>query len=270
MAGKRQSDEAVTLAIDGTTATLTLNRPDTMNAMSQEMMSALDCHVTALAERNDIRVVIITGMGRAFSAGGNLIEFETAMESGGTTLIDFMTRNQSIIQKVEDLPMVVIAAVGGVTVAGGLELLLCCDIVVAAKGAKIGDGHARYAVIPTAGATVRLTEKIGPARASELFFTGKLVDAEILKNWGLVNEVIEPLNLSSRVQDIAEEIAVCSPEAIRAIKELLRLAKSSKSRSERFEAEISKFKEHQGGRDLIVGLEAFREKIAPNYKGQDS
>jgi enoyl-CoA hydratase/carnithine racemase len=83
---------------------------------------------------------------------------------------------------IEDLPMVVIAAVGRVAVVGGLELLLCCDLIIAAQGVQIRDGHARYAIVPTAGATVRLAEKIGPARAAEMFYTAKLVSAETLRD----------------------------------------------------------------------------------------
>lgn len=260
-----QDEQAVTLTLEGQVATLTLNRPSAMNAMSQEMMTGLDLHVSALAERRDVRVVIITGSGRAFSAGGDLIEFEQALASGATTLVDYMARNQAIIAKIEDLPMVVIAAVGGVAVAGGLELLLCCDLVIAAQGVQIGDGHARYAIVPTAGATVRLSEKIGSARAAEMFYTGKLVSAETLRDWGLVNEVVDGNALLQRAKDLAEEISQCSPEAIRRIKGLIHPSKNTLERSTRMNAEIDEFEAHTEGQDLAIGLKAFREKQQPYY-----
>lgn len=260
------TDDAVMLKIEGRVATLTLNRPEAMNAMSQELIAALDKHVTALAERRDLRAVIITGNGRAFSAGGDLIEFEQALLSGGTTLVDYMAGNQAVFQKIENLPMVVIAAVGGVAVAGGLELLLCCDLVIAARGVRIGDGHARFAILPTAGATVRLPERIGSLRAAEMFYTGKLVDVETLQQWGLVNEVIDNDALLPRVADLAEEVSDCSPEAVRMIKELTHPSKKKAwTRSDRLKAEIEAFERHMGGRDLAVGLKAFREKNIPEY-----
>ncbi len=89
-----------------------------------------------------------------------------------------------MIQLLENLPVPVIAAVNGTAVAGGLELLLCCDIIIAAEGAKIGDGHSRYAIVPAGGATVRLVERLDRSRASQLFFTAELVDAATLKDWG--------------------------------------------------------------------------------------
>ncbi len=104
--------------------------------------------------------MILTGAGRAFCAGGDLIEFEAALKAGGTKLIDTLRYNQDVLQLVEDLPVPVIGAVNGVAVAGGLELLLCCDIILAAEGVKIGDGHTRYGIVPAGGATVRLRERI--------------------------------------------------------------------------------------------------------------
>src|SRR5690606_7489945 len=106
----------------------------------------------------------------------------------------------------EDLPVPVIGAANGVAVAGGLELLLACDIVLAAEGAKIGDGHAKYGVVPTGGATVRLVERIGRSHAAQLFYTAALVDAGTMVRWGLVNEVVAKDRLMQRAKEIAREM----------------------------------------------------------------
>jgi enoyl-CoA hydratase/carnithine racemase len=127
---------------------LTLSRKQSLNAMSQEMMRSLEFRLGELGGHSGLRAVIITGEGHAFCAGGDLKEFEQALRTGGTTLIDTLRYNQGVLQQVEDLPVPVIGAVNDIAVAGGLELLLCCGIIIAAEGAKLGDGHARYAVRP--------------------------------------------------------------------------------------------------------------------------
>jgi enoyl-CoA hydratase/carnithine racemase len=220
------------------------------------MMQSLERRLRAVAAMPEIRVVILTGAGRAFCAGGDLIEFEAALKSGG--LIDTLRYNQDVIQLVEDLPAPVIAAVNGVAIAGGLEMLLCCDILIAAAGAKIGDGHTRYGVVPTGGATVRLLERLSPSHAAQLFYTAAPVDAGKLVEWGLVNEVVASERLMQRATEIAREIATRSPEAIRQIKALTRRA--DPTRAARIRAELEHFASHLDGKDLAHGLAAFRNK----------
>lgn len=259
------ADEAVRLAFEGGIATLTLDRPESLNAASEAMMRSLERRLRALANLPGLRVVILTGAGRAFCAGGDLLEFEAALKAGGTKLIDTLRYNQDIIQMVEDLPVPVIGAVNGVAVAGGLELLLACDVIIAVEGAKIGDGHAKYGVVPAGGATVRLPERIGPSRAAQLFHTASLMDARTLADWGLVNEVVPGDLLMARAVELAREICRASPEANRHIKALTgRLARSGE-RAARIRAELARFAEHISGGDLAKGLAAFRAKRSPVY-----
>jgi enoyl-CoA hydratase/carnithine racemase len=126
----------------------------------------------------------------------------------------------------------------------------------------LGDGHARYGVVPAGGATVRLRERISPSHAALLFYTASLVDAETLHAWGLVNEVLPGERLMDRAQALAREIARCSPEAVAHIKAL---TAHSPERQRRFEAELERFAEHIGGNDLACGLAAFRAKQPPRY-----
>lgn len=257
--------EPVTLSIAGKVATLTLHRPDSMNAMSREVMRALEGKLRSLAQLPELRAVIVTGSGRAFSAGGDLIEFGAALERDKKTLLDDLRYNQDVLQLVEDLPVPVIGAANGVTVAGGLELLLCCDIILAAEGARMGDGHARYGVVPAGGATVRLAERVSPSRAAQLFYTASLVDAETLLDWGLVNEVVPAERLIGRATEIAQEIARQSPEVVRHIKAMISPAAQAIERQTRMRAELERFGEHVHGRDLHLGLTAFRNKQRPDY-----
>jgi acyl-CoA synthetase (AMP-forming)/AMP-acid ligase II/enoyl-CoA hydratase/carnithine racemase len=256
-------DEGVTLAFDDGIAVLTLNRPQSMNAMSQAMMKSLERQLRILAGLPDLRVVIITGSGRAFSAGGDLIEFEEALRAG--TLVDTLAYNQDILQLVEDIPVPVIGAANGAAVAGGLELLLCCDIIIAAEGAKIGDGHARYGIVPAGGATVRLLERLSPSHAAQLFYTASLQKVETLVEWGLVNEVVPGERLMQRALEIAREIRKRSPEVVRHIKSLTGHASRPAGREARIRAELERFESHIGGADLEKGLAAFRTKQQPKY-----
>lgn len=258
-------EDGVTLAFDDGIAVLTLNRPESMNALSQAMVHALENQLRIVAGLPDLRAVILTGSGRAFCAGGDLIEFEQALRSGGTTLVDILRYNQDVLQLVEDLPVPVIGAANGAAVAGGLELLLCCDIIIAAGGTKMGDGHTRYGVVPAGGATVRLREKVSPGRAAQLFYTGRLVDVETLAAWGLVDEVVPgDVGLMTRAVELAREIAQRSPEANRHVKALTR--PGSPERAARIRAELERFSIHVDGNDLARGLAAFRQKQPIKYE----
>ncbi len=259
------ADDAVILSFEAGVATLTFNRPQSLNAASEELMRALEHALRNVAAIPDLRAVIVTGSGRAFCAGGDLIEFDAARAAGGTQLIDTLRYNQGVIQMVEDLPVPVIGAVNGVAVAGGLEVLLACDILVASEDARIGDGHAKYGVVPAGGATVRLAERIGHGRAAQLFYTAALIDAATAREWGLVKEVVARDQLQDRALEIARSICRASPEVVRHIKHLTRPSARPLGRAKRLEAEIDCFGRHLDGNDLAQGLSAFRAKRDPNF-----
>ena len=260
--------ECVRLSFEDGVATLTLDRPGNLNAASEAMMRSLERQLRTVAALPALRVVILTGAGRAFCAGGDLIEFEAALKAGGTRLLDTLRYNQDVIQMIEDLPVPVIAAANGTAVAGGLELLLACDIVLAAEGARIGDGHAKYGVVPAGGASVRLGERIGKGRAARLFYTAELLDAATLAEWGLVDEVVPKDRLMQRARELARAIAAASPEVVRQVKALTRPS-SDAARQARIRAELERFRLHIEGADLAEGLAAFAAKRAPVYRDPD-
>ena len=254
--------DAVTLEVADGIATLTMNRPDKLNALSREVMRSLDAQLDVVAATHGLRVVLLAGSGRAFSAGGDLVEFDDALRTDPARLLADLRFNQQVINRIEALPVPVIGVANGLAVAGGLELLLCCDLILAAQGARMGDGHARYGVVPAGGATVRLRERISPSRAAQLFYTAGLVDAETLQAWGLVNEVVPADRLMDRAHTLAREIARSSPESVRHIKAL---TGPSLERNRRFDAELQHFAEHIRGNDIARGLAAFRAKQPPPY-----
>ncbi|WP_417672183.1 enoyl-CoA hydratase/isomerase family protein [Roseibium sp.] len=246
-------------------AVLTLNRPDSLNALSKEMVQALEARIDEIAVMPDVRVVILTGAGRGFSAGGDLKEFEAELKVDKSMLLKTLAYNQDVIQKLEDLPIPVIGAVNGFAVAGGLELLLTCDLLIASDKAKLGDGHAQFAIVPAGGATVRLMERLPPVRAAELLYTAKLFDAETLHDWGLINAVVPGESLMDHAMEMAREISACSPEVIRHIKQMIRPSANPKSRLGRLGSEIEHFAVHVEGEDLAKGLSAFSAKQKPVY-----
>lgn len=258
-------DSSVDLAYEDGIAILKLNRPDSLNAMSGRMMRSLERRLDELGRLPELKAVIITGAGRAFSAGGDLKEFEMALAEGGTKLVDTLRYNQHVLQLVEDIPVPVIAAANGAAIAGGLELLLCCDMIVASEGALIGDGHARYGIVPAGGATVRLRERLSPSRAAQLFYTASTISAEVLADWGLVNEVVPKDRLMDRARDLASEVCRNSPEVIRAIKRLGRTHTHDQSRLERMRMELDMWANHVSHPDLVEGLRSFARRKTLTY-----
>lgn len=259
------STEAVVIKKENRIAVVTLNRPRSLNAMSSSLMRAFDRALDEIAADRDVRAIIVTGSGKAFSAGGDLLEFQGLLENNPQRLIETLAFNQGVFEKLERLPIPVIGAVNGTAVAGGLELLLCCDVLVAATGAKIGDGHAKYGVVPAGGATVRLFRKLPANRANQLFFSPALVSAEELRDWGLINEVVAAERLLPRAKELTAQFVRQSPEVLATIKRLA-LENAGHGAREGYQAEIDASHDHLRGKDLAEGLAAFRGKRQPDYK----
>ncbi|WP_185973802.1 AMP-binding protein [Ferrovibrio terrae] len=256
--------EPVLLSRSGHVATITLNRPSALNALSPEVVGALDRVLDALHADDTTRVVILTGAGRAFCAGGDLLGFGRELELDPPSLIDTLAYNQRVVEKLRALPMPVLAAVNGVAVAGGLEMILACDVVIAAETAKIGDGHARYAIVPAAGSTVQLLTRMHGAHARHMLFSAELFPARQCMDWGLVNEVVPAEQLHDRVQDIARQYSQQSPAVLRHMKSLARAVHDGVVQTG-LRAELSAFQTHLTSRDLVEGLLAFRDKRQPRY-----
>lgn len=249
-------------------AWLTLNLPDSMNALSLPMLEELESAVDGLQNDQTVRCVVITGAGKAFCAGGDLRGFQAALAEPTTDLLlNRLRYAQKIFDKIENLPMPVIAAVNGYAIAGGLELILCCDMVVAAESARIGDGHAKYGIIPAGGSSARLPRKVAANRANFMLLSAELLPAKTLEQWGLVNFVVPASELQDTATRLSNAISAHSPLGLRTIKELLRNSMKNSS-EDAAKAEITAFEEYASSHDFSEGLAAFSEKRRPTFKGE--
>lgn len=187
----------------GAVATVTMNRPDALNALSLELEGRLRAVFRKLAETENLRAIVLTGAGRAFCVGVDLKEL-----GGGDGLrgrVWHGPETLSGIMRVSKVP--IIAAVNGFAVTGGLELALQADFIVASETARFADTHARVGITPSWGLSQILPRLIGPARAKQMSLTGGFVDAETALRWGLVNEVTGAEELLPRALALAEEIS---------------------------------------------------------------
>ncbi|HVV31428.1 MAG TPA: enoyl-CoA hydratase/isomerase family protein [Mycobacteriales bacterium] len=184
--------------------TLTLNRPEKLNAINLDMLAALRGHVDALANDPSIGCVVLTGAGRCFSAGHDLAD--TGQELQGAERF-FAPET---VDRLERLPQPTIAKVHGYCLTGALELALGCDLVVAAEGSRLADTHGRWGLVPTWGMSVRLPERVGVARAKELSYTGRHVSAAEAAAIGLVEYCVSDDELEARTDELARMIVANS------------------------------------------------------------
>lgn len=247
---------------------VTLNHPDSMNALSGAMLEQLGHAADDLHGDATVRCVVLTGAGKAFCAGGDLHGFRADLAEPGTErFLNKLRDGQKAFDKVAALSMPVIAAVNGYAIAGGLELLLCCDMIVAAESAKIGDGHARFGIIPAGGSSARLPRKLSANRANYLLLSGELLSVRTLEQWGLVNRVVPDAELIDAAAMLSSSLAKLSPRGLRSIKALLGNSMTV-STQEAMHAEIDTFAEYATSRDFAEGLAAFAEKRQPKFTGE--
>ena len=259
--------EALIYTREGPVAWLRLNRPEAMNSLSLSVVGRLEELLPQIAADDEVRVVVITGTGPAFCAGADLKEV-LATDSLPPGEEDFLDRIcYKVMNPLRDLPKPVIAALNGVTMAGGLELAMCCDLVVASNKAKIGDAHANFGVYPGAGGAAVLPRLIPQNVAKYLLFTGKTLSADEMKAYGLVNQVVPAEELVQAVNELAGLLASKSPIALRRMKEVAN-ASLDKSRNAALEHEQVLLRKHQRSYDMAEGLRAFREKRAPEFQGR--
>lgn len=249
----------------GPVAWLTLNRPEALNALSRPLLDEMAAHLERLEADETIRVVALTGTGRAFCAGGDLKGLLHEPSQRGDE--DYLALATRVFARLRNLPKPVIAAVNGLAMAGGLELLLACDIVFAAEGARIGDAHANYGLIPGAGGAALLPRVVPLNIAKQMLFSGGAVAADVWQRYGLVNEVVPDTRLVQDVQAFAEQVAEKSPLGIRRMKDIANAA-AEKTRDDALRHEMLELRLHLQSRDVREGLLAFAEKRKPAFEGR--
>jgi len=258
--------ESVLVEVRANAVWVTLNRPMALNSITPDMVAGI---TTALARADDpeIKAVVLMGTGRAFCAGADLKYVNKATQGDETATARFLDTVLDMMARLETCPRPVIAAVNGLALAGGLELVLCCDLVIAARSAKLGDAHANFGLLPGGGSSVRLPRKIGPTRAKYLLFTGDFLLAEELVACGLVNEVVDDADLTAAVDHLVAKLATKSSLVLRRMKALvadgLEQPKDVALRLELLASEV-----HAHSHDMKEGLVAFEEKRKPTFTGR--
>jgi enoyl-CoA hydratase len=197
---------------------LTVDRPKALNALNEEVLNELTQVTEKLAKREDLRVVILTGAGRAFVAGADI---KAMLEMSPEGALDFSAKGHAAMSSVAKLPVPVIAALNGFALGGGLELALSADLIYASEKAKLGLPEVGLGLVPGFGGTQRLSRLVGPHVARELVFTGKMIDAQKAKEYGIVLEVFSPDDLLEEVIKIAKTIATKGPSAVRSAKKVM-------------------------------------------------
>lgn len=214
------AEPLVLVAIDGAVATVTLNRPHAMNALSKALRAALYRAMVALDADVGVRVVILTGAGeRAFTAGLDLKEL--GAEAGALGSANASGADENPVKAIELCRKPVIGAINGVAITGGFEVALACDILIASEQARFADTHARVGVMPGWGLSQKLSRLIGLPRAKELSLSGNFLDARTAADWGLVNRVVPAAELMPAARALAEDIASADPAFIAAYKRLI-------------------------------------------------
>jgi len=258
--------ETVTLEKEGAVATLTLNRPDRLNAISPQMREDLRDALNEVREDDDIRVLIVTGAGeKAFIAGADIPELR---EMNQWDMMDYLsTLSQQLYTDYGNLEIPVIAMINGYCFGGGLELALACDIRIASEDASFGQLEIRLGMMPGGGATQRLPALVGPAMAKELMFTGRIINAQEALRIGLVNRVVPKDKLRETVWELARDLAQKSPIALKLIKRSVNRgtqAPSDLGLAYEALAECLCFTTE----DHEEGLSAFLEKREPDFRGK--
>ena len=255
------SESLVLLDIDGPLAMITLDRPDKLNALTMDMLFALETYVQGIDANKDIRVVILTGAGeRAFCVGADIYAW------GALEPLDMWRQwirvGHRIFDQLANLRQPTIAVLNGYTLGGGLELALATDIRLAADHIELGQPEVKLGTIPGWGGTLRLPQVIGASRAKQLIFSGARIDAVKAEQWGLVNEVLPAEQLMTRAKELAGEITENAPLAVQFAKQLIDGDSHSGATLEALAGALA-----ASSFDGQEGLAAFREKRPPRFTG---
>jgi enoyl-CoA hydratase len=245
-------------------ATITVNRPDKLNALNAEVRVGVAMALEQLRQDDEVRVAIITGAGdKAFIAGADIAEFKGKSGVEGYHYI----QTGDVYSAVERFPKPLIAMVNGFCLGGGCEVALACDIRIASEVAKFGQPEINLGLIPGGGGTQRLPRLIGQGRAMQLIYTGDIIDAAAAERIGLVDEVVPQDELKDHVMALAGKIAEKSPAALQATKESIRAAwQMPLDDGLRFEK--AWFGLLFSTEDMSEGVGAFLEKRKPEFKGK--
>ena len=256
--------KSVQTSREGMQGIITIDRPESLNALNSKVLLELDEAVKEMAMDDSVKVVVVTGEGSAFVAGADIKEM---IAKSPLDARQFTQLGQGVLKRLEDMEKVSIAAVNGYALGGGLELALSCDMILAADNARLGLPEVTLGIHPGFGGTQRLPRQIGKAKAKELIFTGQTIDAKEAERIGLVNKTVPREMLYEEVRKLAERIAENGPVAVK-------LAKAAVNKGTEVDLttglayEVETISLCFSTEDKKEGMGAFIDKKKPQFKGK--
>lgn len=254
---------AVETTVQDRVGIISLDRPDKFNCLSTGLMKGVDAALDRFEADDNVRCILLHGNGKVFCTGADLDEVLEARKSRDT-LQAYIDRIHAMLRRFEASPLPVIAAVHGLALAGGLELMLACDVVFAGSSARLGDQHAQYGLVPGGGGSQRLPRLVGLRRALDLMYTNRWIDAVEAERWGLVNYVVADDELFERALAYGVDLASKSGPGLAAMKRLSRQGLEG-SLDAGLTMEARDVVDALLSEDVAEGLAAFQARRAPNF-----
>ena len=258
------SEAPLVLTIESGIARITLDRPDLGNALTSDASKKLGEAVDRIASDPSVRVAVLTGNGKMFSAGGDIREFVTTLDSLGELIGDELVHLNATLLKLAAVPFPVIAALNGPVAGGGIGLALTADVLLAAQSTRFRAGYAAIGLSPDAGTSYQLTRIIGPQRAKEFLFTNRFIDAPEALALGLVTRVVPDADLARETDILAHKLADMPPGALSAAKALVNEALTS-THAEILAREREFMMVNAATPDAHEGIRAFMERRKPAF-----
>lgn len=264
-----ENTELVVVSIEGSVMTITLNRPERLNALDTATLQQLEAAIIRANVVDEVRCVVLTGAGRAFCAGADVKDWggATSLDTEATPEEDWVTLAHRIVARIYRTPKPIIAAVNGVAVGAGLDMALACDFRIASDRARFGSVYIRLGIPPDAGATFFLPRIVGMTKAKELIYTGRIIDAEEAGAIGLAGRVVASESLASEVATFAAELASGPTIAIGMAKENIQehwmMSLENALRSEKRAEQLC-----EATADHAEGLLAVNEKRQPHFQAR--
>jgi 2-(1,2-epoxy-1,2-dihydrophenyl)acetyl-CoA isomerase len=265
--GGRAMGEVVVTERRGAVSTIRMNRPDRMNAYNEAMGAALLSEVSAAAADPSVRCMILTGTGKAFSAGGDVEAFAAFEKEGPEKFMGMAVGLHALITTLRRAPKPVVAAVNGVAAGAGFSMALACDVAVAASSARFTLGYQNIGLSPDGGMTFFLTRALGTQRAMEMTLFSRVLTASRAAEWGLVQEIFPDAEFTAGVEALADRLASGPTLAYARAKELYNRAQSQPLETQ-LEEERQNISRCAGSRDFHEGVHAFLEKRPARFEGR--